>query len=430
MLTGGALVAFLTVGHTLIDTFSSMLTGLLPTLQVRFGLTETALALLLATLAFSTSVTQPLLGTLADRFGVRAVSALGIALEVGLLSLIGVAPSVYLLFALLLIGGLGSAAYHPSGLGIARAAGGRNKGLAVSLFGAGGSLGVALGPVLILYVISTFGLGFTPWLMVPGILLGALTYFVVPREERSRGRTRVRIFDGRLLAGPVGLLSLVEILSSLAFVTFTGAMPLWLVAAHGVARDSTLIGWTLAAFSLSAALGGIGAGALSVRVSPRLLVPGAMLLAIPPLYAALQLGPGSAAFFVAVALSGALINAGLPLLIVAAQDLAPRAVATASGMLMGFATGVAALLYVGVGRLQELLGLAPAMRLTYLVLIPGAALAYYALTRHGVPTDRAGSAAELAGAACMCALCGCANAPAPARADARRPAYAERGATS
>jgi FSR family fosmidomycin resistance protein-like MFS transporter len=411
-LTGGPLLAFLTVGHTLIDTFSSMLTGLLPTLQVRFGLTETMLALLLATLALSTSVTQPLLGTLADRFGVRTVSALGIALQVGLLSLIGVAPSVPLLFAILLIGGLGSAAYHPSGLGIARAAGGRNKGLAVGLFGAGGSLGVALGPVLILYVVSTFGLGFTPWLMLPGIFLGALAYFLVPREERSNDRPRPRVFDGRLFAGPIGALSLVEILKSLAFVTFTGAMPLWLVTAHGVARDSTLIGWTLAAFSLAAALGGIAAGALSSRVSPRLLVPSTMLLATGPLYAALHLEPGSAAFFLAVALGGALTQAGLPLLIVAAQDLAPHAVATASGILMGFATGAAALVYVGVGRLQELVGLAPAMRLSYLGLVPGALLAYHLLARRRGPSAAGRMGAEDA-LLCACVRCVCTAVDAP-----------------
>ncbi len=67
LLTGGSLALFLTLVHTAIDTVSSMLTALLPTIQIRFGLTESTLALLVATLSFSSSVVQPLFGALSDR---------------------------------------------------------------------------------------------------------------------------------------------------------------------------------------------------------------------------------------------------------------------------------------------------------------------------------------------------------------------------
>lgn len=73
-----------------------------------------------------------------------------------------------------------------------------------------------------------------------------------------------------------------------------------------------------------------------------------------------------------VILAGALVNAGMPMLIVSAQDLAPKAAATAAGMLMGFSAGVAGLLCVGIGHLQESLGLAPAIMVGYLALIIGA----------------------------------------------------------
>jgi hypothetical protein len=44
-------------------------------------------------------------------------------------------------------------------------------------------------------------------------------------------------------------------------------------------------------------------------------------------------------------------------------------------MLMGFSAGVAGLVYVGIGRLQEVLGLAPAIMVGYLALILGAIVA-------------------------------------------------------
>ena len=54
----------------------------------------------------------------------------------------------------------------------------------------------------------------------------------------------------------------------------------------------------------------------------------------------------------------------------------------ASGMLMGFTSGVAGLLYVGVGRLQEAIGLAPAMVSSYLLMVPAALLALYVLSKN------------------------------------------------
>ncbi len=248
---GGGLAAILAFAHFLGDSMNSMLSALLPTLQERFGLSATVLALLVATIWFSSSMTQPLFGALSDRVGRRTVGSLGVILNTALLALVGVVPTVWLLFGVLLVGGFGSAALHPVGTSVARLASGRNKGLAVGLFSAGGMIGYAIGPVVILYVVSAFGIGATPWLMVPGVALGVLMWFVVPDEDRASAGDVVehvlahghrKIFDARLFAGPVGLLALSGAFASLSLVTFTSAVPLWLVDGRGVAPDSPLIG--------------------------------------------------------------------------------------------------------------------------------------------------------------------------------------------
>lgn len=405
---GGGLMALLAVGHGVNDLFTSMLPALLPTLQARFALSETVLALLVATFSFSTSFPQPLFGALADRLGRRLVGALGIGLTSVFLSLIGVVPTVYLLFGLLLAGGLGSAALHPAGTSMARAAGGPNKELSVSLFSAGGMVGYALGPLLVLFVVATFGLASTPWLMIPGVLLAVLTYLVVPPQERAPRENRPKLFDAGLFAGPVGLLTIAGTLVAVPHITFTSALPLWLVTTQGVARDASLLGWTLAAFALSAAFGGVVAGALSTRVRRELLITGTMLLSVGPLFAIFVLAPGTLFYFLAVMLAGALLYASAPLMIVVAQDLAPHAMATASGMLIGFTAGVAGLLYIGVGRLQETLGLAPAMGLSYLLMIPAALLAFYVLRSYRAGLEPVAERATDV-AACVCSLCGCPN---------------------
>ncbi len=384
VLTGVSLSTLLIAVHATNDAFTSMLAALLPTLQLRFGLTETTLALLVATLSFSSSVVQPFFGALADRLGRRLVGALGIIASSSLLSLMGVVPDVALLFVLLFVGGLGSAAFHPAGTSMARDAGGDNKALTVSLFSAGGTLGLALGPSIILLLARTVGLEFSPLLMLPGIVLGVAMYFLIPPQPKTTlkaGATvNPRFFDVALFRGPVGVLCVAGTLRSVSYVTFTNAAPLYLVS-QGLARDSAVISSTLLAFSLAAGFGGVVAGALGRRVSPQLLITGTMLLALPMFYAIFLVPAGSPLYFVCVTLAGVLVNAGLPLMVVAAQDLAPHAVGTASGMMMGFTWGSAGVLYILNGWVQQYVGLTAAMQLSFLSLLPGAALAFWVLRR-------------------------------------------------
>ena len=378
-LQGSGLVLLFAFTHTVSDAITNMLSALLPTLQSRFGLSETVLALLVATLSFSALVTQPLFGALADRLGNRRIAALGVMFNAILFSLIGIVPNIHLLFGLILVGGLASSALHPAIASMARQVGGKKPEVAVGLFSAGGTLGIAIGPIIIMLLLANLGLSFTPWLMLPGILFGALMFLLPSEDSQSTAHATTKVFDFGLLAGPVGLLALTGILSNVAFVTFTSAMPLWLVREHRLESNSTLIGWTLSAFSLAAAFGGIVGGLVSNKLGAKRLIVGSLLLALLPLYSIFLLAPGSPAYFAMVLLADALVNAGMPMLIVSAQDHSPEAAATAAGMLMGFSAGVAGLVYVGIGRLQEILGLAPAIMVGYLALLVGAVFAMVAI---------------------------------------------------
>ncbi len=403
---GATLAALLTAAHLSNDAVTSLLYALLPILQGRFASGEVTLALLVATFAFSSSVTQPLFGAVGDRLGRRALAGFGLILSVSLLGLLAVAPSLPAVFALLLVGGLGSAAFHPAATSLAR--GWRERtALAVSLFSAGGMVGLALGPVAVVVLSATLGLAFTPWLMLPGVLFGVVILLAAGHPDRPAHTPRVALFDRRVLLGPVGQLTAAGTLLEVAFVTFTAAMPLWLVSQHGIARDAPLIGWTLATFYVAAALGGVTAGWLGRFVARRHIFLGAMPLALVPLLAVFAVPPGSVAFFAAVAASGALVNAAFPLLVVTAQDLAPEAEATAAGMVGGLTVGVAGVLYVGVGALQGLFGLQAAMSLSYLALVPAALLCYLVVRRHPGVDARVADLHEIV--ACACSGCGNAN---------------------
>ncbi len=378
-LSSGGLSIFLILVHMGVDSYSSMFYAMQPILQEKFALSKTTLAMLVATLSLSTSFVQPLFGSVADRFGRRVTAAFGALLIALLLSLMGVMPTVPLLFFCLLFGGLGSAAFHPAGTSIARESG-KNKGLAVGLFSFGGTIGLAIGPIVALFIIANFGLQWTPIVMIPGVVLALLMFVVMPKVDMSQVEKR-KFFDLSIFKGPVGLLAIVGILRSITYVTFASGMPLWLVS-QGIARDSSVIGWTLALNSFAAGFGGILAGYLAPYLNRQILITGTMLAALPVFLLLFQVEIASPAYYGLIMLGGVLVNAGLPLMIVSAQDLAPHAIGTASGIMMGFSWGSAGLFYIFVGRMQDVIGMQAAMSMAYWLLVPGALLAFYIFRRY------------------------------------------------
>jgi MFS family permease len=103
------------------------------------------------------------------------------------------------LVLLLLVGGLGSAALHPAGASVARAALAGRAGLAVGVFGAGGTVGVALGPLIVLAVVAGAGPAATPWLMIPGLLVGSAALLLMPPSSATAtmgGRSKLLVNAG------------------------------------------------------------------------------------------------------------------------------------------------------------------------------------------------------------------------------------------
>ena len=380
ILGGTTLAVFMTLVHTVNDAMTAILGALLPTLQVKFDAGPTALALMIAVFWVASSVTQPVFGALGEDVGLRVIGCVGVLMASAFLSLIGVASELWLVFLLLVIGGLGSAALHPVGTTIAGSQA-SNATLGVGLFTAGGMVGFALGPVVILHVVSTYGMEATVWLALPGLVLGVAVGLLLPQWEPHPRRPLRRLFDLRLARGPVGALAVASMFSALAFITFTGSVPLWLVHENGYAPDAPIIGWTLSAFAFAGGLGSIVGGFLAPRLGPILTIVGAFLLTLCPLLAVIAIGPGTAFYFVAIALAGILIFVPIPALVIIAQEFVPGAPATASGMVLGLGSALAGVGYIVLGRVQETVGLTTGILIGFSMVVPAALIALAVLLR-------------------------------------------------
>jgi FSR family fosmidomycin resistance protein-like MFS transporter len=349
-------------------------------------------------------MSQPLAGRIADRLGAKRVAATGAVLSSMLLSMLGVADHVWIVVALIVVGGLFTAGYHPASVVLARRVLPDRAQLAVSLFSAGGMLGLAVGPLAVLLIAAHAGIGFTPLLMVPGVVLGGLMWHFLPADPPLVTRDRTATQHGSILRGPVGPLTLASALAALATTTFSAGLPLWLTEHAGLDIDSAAIGVTLALFQIGAVAGGLVSGYLSSRILPSRLCFTALILAAPSLALALFIQPGGPVFYVAVTAAGALTNAVVPILIVAAQEHSPGSVGLASGMVMGLAYGAGGLGFVAVGFLADAQGLRKALLVGFAAVVPAALVARRALAERST-TDS--PQLFVIGCGCACSSCAC-----------------------
>ena len=388
-----ASVVVIAAAHTGVDSVTGSVSALLPILEDRFTLSGAQVGALVATMSVSSLLSQPLVGRYADRIGAKKVTAAGAVVSSALLALLGVSQHLGLVYALMVVGGLGAAGFHPAAAAVSRRMLPERAQLAVSIMSAGGMIGLALGPVLVLLIAARAGLGFTPLLMIPGVVLGALLWRLLPEDPAPAERPLPPV--RHLLRGPVGRVALAGSLAAVAVTTFVAGMPLWLTQDRRLANDAAEIGWTLGLFEVAGALGGLVAGWASSRIASGRLASISMVAALAPLLLALNATPGSLGFYAAAVAAGALANAAFPLLILAAQDRAEEAVAAASGMLMGFTHGIAGIAFLGIGLLADAAGLRVALVAGFAALIPAAALSAHVLTRRSPSTLRRPAAAPV-----------------------------------
>src|SRR5438105_9502970 len=140
-------MALLSSGHLATDFANGALPALLPFLRDRFSLSYTAVGAIVLASQASSSLIQPLFGLWSDRRGAIWLLPAGV-LCVGVgIALAADAPSYWLVLLLVLISGVGSAAFHPEGSKFAGFVSGRKRASGMAWFSIGGNLRYALGPI-------------------------------------------------------------------------------------------------------------------------------------------------------------------------------------------------------------------------------------------------------------------------------------------
>ncbi len=341
--------------HMAVDGYGNIFAPLLPLLIPKLGLSLTEAGTLTMLYQIAASVAQVGFGHLADRWRPRALVMLGPVVSVVVLSLVGTAPTIQLLALVLIVGGLGGAAFHPPAAALAHKLGGDRPGLAMSVHITGGTIGFACGPLLFAPVAQHFGLAWTPIMALPGLLIVAFFLSRVPPID-LRGQDGGGFGALRPYAWPLTLLYIIVVLRTMTSLAFATYVPVMLTGRGMTVAQAAA---AVAVFLFASGLGGFLGGPAADRFGSRTVIASSLVLATPFLAAAPHLSGGL--FVVTLAAGGFFLQSTLPVNVTFGQTLAPVSAATVSSLMMGFGWGTGGLSVPIVGAFADRFGIERAL---------------------------------------------------------------------
>jgi len=340
----------LVLGHIVNDTFSNLLSGLLPIITILFGLSYLLAGLVATIFSVTSSILQPLLGRWFDRTHSTWLLQAGLTLNCIGMSLSGISPNYVALLFLVGTAGLGSAAFHPPAFSTVVKSTSSSKGGAMGIFLSGGNTGFFLGPIVAGGLVSAFGLSGTLLLLPVGLSIAILLFKVQVQKVRASTLTlkTAQPANKRLLAQ----LATITALRSITLQTGVTFLPMYFVARG----ESIFLATAVASIWLGVGvLGQIGGGFISDRIGRRPVIV-TSLLAGTALFYGFLLAAGFLSLFL-LAVSGLVLYASWSVIVVMSSEAAPSNVGAVSGFMLGFSIGVGGLAALGFGAVADILGL-------------------------------------------------------------------------
>ena len=373
----------MTFGHLVIDSNNALLFVLLPLFVPRLNINFAQAGALVTILLMTSSVTQPVFGFLQDRRPLLPQSAVGLLVAGTAMAATGFVTSYPAMLLLVVVAGLGVAAFHPQAVAQAGRASADRPGWGISFFFSGGSTGAGLMSLAIVPVAALVGLHATLLALVGAVIASALfarayrTWLPgAPATDGATARASMRP-----VALPVSLLLTVSILRSAVMTAYLTFLPTLIVLKTG---SFALGAIALAAFILSGTLAALIGGAFANRFGGAAvvlvsLIGGFALLLPAPWLPAPILIPWMVAAGIMVFASEAQVTA-------LAQRLLPGFVGVASSLMMGVGLGLGNVGGLLAGLIADQRGVAFALTATTLLLAGAiAAAAGYMLSMRRLP---------------------------------------------
>ena len=348
-------VILIACSHLIHDIYGSFLAPLLPLLIDKLGFSYTLAGFLTVAQRFP-SLLNPFLGVIADRISVRYFVIGAPTVTAISMSLLGLAPSYPVLVVLLVIMGISAACYHvPTPVMIKHIAG-RQVGKGMSFYMFAGELARTVGPLVVIGVVSRWGLERTYWLILPGVLASlflAAKFKHMPVQHTvhaapSSGLGQTLVDLRTTLLGLTGI--------SIFLGGLKGAMVIFLPA-YLTEKGASLVvaGVSLSVLEAGGVIGVLTSGTLSDRWGRKFVLLAA-ILAAPALMWIFLRNPGFLTFPILFLLGFFLLSNG-PVMLAIVQESGSERPAYVNGIYMMINFVVGSGMTVLVGALNDRLGL-------------------------------------------------------------------------
>ena len=370
-------------GHFVHDVFSSFLAPWLPLLIEKLSLSLT-LAGSLTVFIRIPSLLNPLIGIVADRIDMRYMVISAPAVTAVCMSLIGLAPTYWVVAVLLSVAGLSAAVFHVPGPVMIATVSGSRIGRGMSFFMAAGEFARTVGPLVAVAAVSLWGFEGSYPVMIFGLVASSLLYwrlrYATVHFERRRHSSVVKTW--RAMQHVLIPLICIVVARALMVASLSAFLPTFMVARG---RSLWFGGTALALLEFAGVIGTMVSGTISDRMGRRFVLLGAMLAS--PILMLIFLVTPAWAFFPVLLLLGFNAFATAPVMLAIVQDHAHGMRATANGIYMGVNFLVVSGVTVLIGRMGDLLGLRAAFAWSAVLALIGVPVIYFLPRQAGDASD-------------------------------------------
>jgi FSR family fosmidomycin resistance protein-like MFS transporter len=349
----------LSFSHLLNDMMQSLIPALYPLLKASFRLNFTQIGLITLAFQFTASLLQPLVGYYTDLKPRPYSLPIGMGITLVGLVMLSLAGSYHHVLVGAALIGTGSAIFHPEASRVAKMASGGRHGFAQSLFQVGGNFGSSLGPLLAAAIVVPHGQRNVLWFSLAALLgmvvLSRVGGWYKRTLIRLNSRPRMAAVSGHPELSPrrvrwtVGLLMALIFSKFFYMVSLTSYYTFFLIGKFHLSVQSAQI--CLFVFLFSVAAGTILGGPLGDRFGRRIVI-WVSILGVAPF--TLILPHVDLAWTIGLSVViGLVLASAFPAIVVYAHELVPGMIGTVTGLMLGFAFGVAAIGSAVLGALAD-----------------------------------------------------------------------------
>jgi len=352
-------VGILSVGHLATDINQGALPAMLPFFIAPYDLSYAAAGGIVFAANMASSIVQPLFGHAADRSSKPWLLSVGLMLAGMGLALSGIFQGYRWIMLLAIVSGMGIAAYHPEAARLVNFAAGTKKGAAMSLFGVGGTIGFAIGPLIVTMALLEWGLKGTLILIVPVtimslVMISQFSMFESLEANMNRERGVCGVEDSKEKWGAFTRLTIAIIGRSILFYGLNTFIPIYWI--DGLNQSKAAGAMALTIFAGSGILGNLLGGSLADRIGQKkvmLLGFFGLTLFLPMLILANNV---QIATLLLIPI-GLMLYATYSPTIVLGQNYLPNRVGLSSGVTLGVAVAIGGGAVPIIGRIADLYGI-------------------------------------------------------------------------